>query len=155
MGEAAEAVIEHSREEIARRERLRTERRERAERVAAAQLKAGETLRSVLGEERWARWEREHVIEVEGSDGLRYLITPGTVENVREIDEHGVEVAAFCAHPPLDHYDERGRHVGELPAADVYLAQLLALETDAPYFRRVANMNQRTRGRQWLVATAA
>jgi hypothetical protein len=139
-----------------RQERERTERAERHGRVRAARTRAETTLRTFIGEERWTRWQRDEILEVRGSEtGQLYLISPGVVNNVHLVDEEYVEQQTLCAHPPLSQFDENGRYLGELPLADVYLHQLLLIQTDEPGFRRVANISNQHRGRRWPVARSS
>jgi hypothetical protein len=132
------------------REERRTRRQEQVDREQSARERAVATLRQFVGEERWAYWERERVLEVRGSEtGQPYLITPGTVNNVYLVDEDGREIEVLCAHPPLEHYDEGGHYLGQLPLEDVYLHQLLLIQTDEPSFRRVANINLHVDRHRW------
>lgn len=139
-------------EQTERRERREQEGRERRARELAARERARATLREFLGEERWAIWQERHYVEVRANSGKRYLITPGTVSNVKEINEEGVEIASLCAHPPLSEYDEQRGYLGDLPSEDVYIAQILMLQADEALFRQTANILPVLRGRLLLAA---
>jgi hypothetical protein len=103
----------------------------RASRTEAI-AKADRTLMSLLTSAEQERLRDEGEFHVVGSDGNLYAVRRGYQQNVYQL-ERGEPVLRLCAHPNM--YDE----VGRLPDADAMIAQLLALQTDAPAFHRVAN----------------
>lgn len=128
----------------------RQERRAQARgRQRAAQQRARTTLRALIGEERWDTWEAHQYVVVVSQSGRRYLLTKGHVENVHLLDEAGLVEATYCAHPPLSEYDGAS-FLGELPAEDVLIAQILLLTADEGRFLSVANRNHRMRGANLL-----
>ena len=74
-------------------------------------------------------YERNGHFEVTGShSGKRYRIRPGRALNVDELDEDGESVALWCFVPQ-----------GDLPIADVMLAQKIALENKEQFAIALAN----------------
>jgi hypothetical protein len=118
-------------------------------RQGAARARARETLRALLGEERWAVWEETRQVFVTGQSGREYVVTAGHIENVHLLDGEGRVEATYCAHPPTSVYDEDGHFLGELPGEDVLIAQILLLTADEDRFLRVANRNTRYRGTEY------
>ena len=85
-----------------------------------AEARATRLLRRWLSAEQCAQFDAMNFFDVIGcSTGKRYRIHQGRVANVREIDEVGNSKMALCFAPK-----------GNLVAADVMLAQKIALETD-------------------------
>jgi hypothetical protein len=103
-------------------------RRCRFERTADG--RAVRLLRQWLRPEQLAQLTRHGHFDVVGSrGGTRYRIYDcGRIANVRVLDDDGEVVAGLCFHP-----------IGELPSADVMLAQKIALETDEHAALAVAN----------------
>lgn len=90
-----------------------------------ASQRAHELLLSMLTQEQKVTYLTDNYFDVRGSAGGQYRIwNRGPSGNVESLDHH----VFLCAHPP-----------GNLPHPDVYLAQLLALATDEPGFRAIAN----------------
>lgn len=110
------------------REREAQQAQERATR-AAAQERATTLLLSLLTPGQRKAYKETRVIKVRGSDKRRYLLTYGTVSNVKELNRAGTPVASWCAAPAGE----------DLPTEDVLAAQLLWLRADAAGFRAVAN----------------
>lgn len=129
-----EANLERKREELAIR------RREKEERQLNARVNARALLKSVLSEEQWNDWLESQQIELVGSEGNQYRLTPGTNGNITMFDDEG-DIERICAHPLL--YDDRTQH--QLPEEDVLAAQVLALKTDENHFRGIANIHRRYR----------
>lgn len=128
--EAARNDRQRQREEHNQRER---ERRQAAEMAAAERAAAKERARLLLIQhltEAQIREFTEHGwFEIEAPSGRRYRLLQGSHGNVRVIDR-GAEIERLCIAPAA--YD--------LPFEDVMLAQKLAIETDEPSFRRIANI---------------
>ncbi len=103
-----------------------------AEARARAHDRALDLLLSLLSEEQAASYRDNGWFVVRGSDGRRYRIRRGGQSgNVDLLPEVGDErEATFCAHPP-----------GRLPDPDAHVAQMLHLVTDAPDFRKIANVH--------------
>lgn len=138
-------------ERAARRElrmRLEQEDRERIEahraRAREATVRARQLLLMVLTEEERTKYEadRNNSIEITGSDGKRYVVRTNSHEgNVYLLDRNGNEVLGYCCHPYM--WDPRGNRI---PREDAFVAQILALKTDAPGFIETANVSWRGRG---------
>lgn len=113
-------------------EELEAERQRREKYEAdrkAAEARAAELLMEHLDDEQKAAFKEYRKFHVIGSDGARYEIEcTKRMHNVFQLDNQGERVQELCAY-----------QTGETPLADNFLAQKLALETDAPAFRRVAN----------------
>jgi len=92
--------------------------------------RAARLLRQWLRPEQLAQLARHGYFDVVGGRvGTRYRIyNCGRIANVRVLDDDGEVVAGLCFHP-----------AGELPSADVMLAQKIALETDERAALAVAN----------------
>ena len=77
-------------------------------------------LKQWLSPEQRACYERFRYFDVIGSDtGTRYRVHPGTQTNIEELSHTGQRVCKWCFVPE-----------GNLVAADVMLAQKIALETN-------------------------
>ena len=101
----------------------------------AAEVRGQELLRSWLSPEQRRQYDRQGSFEVVGSDtGKRYRICKGDIFNVQELDDHGVQVGAWCvtAHG--------------VPIGDVNLAQKIALEAFESEVLKIAN---RSSGSVW------
>jgi hypothetical protein len=91
--------------------------------------KAHALLKEWLSPTQLARYERHGYFEVIGShSGKRYRIRRGRYLNIEELDERGATVTVLCFGP-----------TGELPIADVMLAQKIALENAEEAALAVAN----------------
>jgi hypothetical protein len=96
---------------------------------ADSEEKARALLKQWLSPTQLARYERDGYFEVVGChSGKRYRIRRGRYLNVEELDERGATVTALCFGP-----------TGELPIADVMLAQKIALENGEEAALAVAN----------------
>jgi hypothetical protein len=92
--------------------------------------RAERLLRQWLKREQFAQFMAHGYFDVTGnhSGGQYRIYHCGRVANVRVLDAQGRPEAGLCFFP-----------VGELPSADVMLAQKIALETDERGALRVAN----------------
>jgi hypothetical protein len=72
-------------------------------------------------------FESHEYFDVRGSEGTRYRIRLGHVNNVRWYTRFGRCRGTLCAHPEVYLF---GRITERLPDEDVVLGQLLALVTD-------------------------
>lgn len=128
-------------------------RRDQAERyqvellrkAAEADARAEETLRMVLKPDELAKYERTGRIVVTGSDGKRYWIREGIVNNVWLLRNDGNEenpLAHLCCHPSI--YAD-GNPAG-MPYKDAHIAQILYLRHDIDKFYDTANINWRDIG---------
>lgn len=128
----AERRAELARQQAEREEAAARRRQEREE----AKARAEALLRSLLSEEQRATLDEHGWFEVRGSAGGRWRIRcSGQSGNVDLMPEHGDQrEATYCAHP-LD-----------LPDADAWIAQMLALVTDEGGFTEVANLHWRRPG---------
>ena len=98
-------------------------------RGGGAEQKARDLLKQWLSSVQLAQYERTGHFEVTGCDsGKHYRIRRGRQMNVFELDQNGVQVAAWCFGPG-----------GRLPVGDIMLAQKIALETDEHAALAVAN----------------
>lgn len=109
------------RDALAEQERARTVATTRAEVLLKAHLDIAQR----------QQYEAEHCFDVGSADGARtYRLSHGVTHNVTLLDAAtGQPVRTYCAHP-----------VGDLPVADVLLAQMLLLTCDEAAFLRVANV---------------
>lgn len=102
---------------------------------AKAKAKAEELLGWLLTDEQKKTMEEHKYIEVLASNGRRFRIRTeniaGNVDLMPEEVEDNIRLASYCAHPPAE----------GLPYADHWLAQKLALETDADRFLNVAYLH--------------
>lgn len=131
---APETTEERERRE--ERDRAReNEWEERRQLQEEARERARETLRELVGEDQWRRYENERGIEVEGSDGYRYVVGKGSSGNVKMFDGDDF-LARICFHPSM--YDGDGYC---LPEADVHISQILTLLNDADLAHHVANVH--------------
>lgn len=97
----------------------------RTPRVAKAKARA--LLLTMLTPTQRRSFERHEYIDVRGSEGTRYRIQLGHVNNVRWFTRFGRHRGTLCAHPEVY---LSGRITERLPDEDVVLGQLLALVTD-------------------------
>lgn len=96
--------------------------------ISGASARAVELLKQWLSPDQLTQYERDESIDVRGSSsGKRYRIHNGRSSNVAELDDAGVIVRRLCFLPE-----------GNLPIADVMLAQKIALETDEAGALKVA-----------------
>lgn len=128
---AAAAVRAEERERVrlaavAERQRAAAEQ-ERA--AAESKERATALLLSLLNKQQTADFHARQEFTVTGSDGKRYLIRLGRAHNIFELDDAGNRVVEICGHVS-----------DRVPDEDNIAAQKLALEADAPGFRRIANM---------------
>lgn len=153
------------REEVARRDQERWRaRREAAEqrerehqarlaRMETAKARAEELLRLTLLPDELAEYDRTKRIIITGSDGRRYEITDGVVNNVHLIannpsDGYRGWAASMCAHPNMSpgYNETTGQWESDeapdgLPHRDAHVGQILCLRYDAPSFWRRANVD--------------
>jgi hypothetical protein len=111
------------------------------QRLAVAQPRALELLRSLLTDVQIAQMDRTGEIRVDGSDGGRYVIEVGDGRvhgNIRAVDEHGCVLGRLCVQP--DMYDVG---VGALPSADGHVGQLLAIRFNEQALLAKANWSFR------------
>jgi hypothetical protein len=134
-------------EAVARNERFLAEQEERNRKATAARERAEETLRLLLTDSQWEEYEATKQFVLRVASGNRYLIRHGVSGNVRLLDEHADAVEALCAHPTMVVHDDNGAYQGQLPVADVLVAQVLALRADEESFRRIANITDYRRTR--------
>jgi hypothetical protein len=106
---------------------------ERQRQRDAAKAKAEALLFSLLPEPEVQRYRLQGYFEVIGSHGGHYQIYRGVAGNITWMHPDGKRGDSLCCHP--DTFDG----VGRLPAEDVMLGQLLALQTDEAEFVRTAN----------------
>ena len=96
---------------------------------AGSEQRAEKLLREWLSPAQLDQFNRQRCFEVRGSASRRrYRICFGTTYNVQVVDHEGGVIEEICFHPE-----------GELVAADVMLAQKIALETNEPAALKVAN----------------
>ena len=105
----------------------------RRARVLASE-RAEALLLGLLDEDQAASYIQRGWFEVTGSAGGRFRVNKrGQAGNVDELPADGGDrIASYCIHPS-----------GGFPDADAHVAQYLALVTDEPEFRRVANRTLR------------
>lgn len=135
-------------------QRQREYEEQRVRRVTAA-ARAEELLRLVLTPAELAAYTRTDRIIITGSDGRRYEIRDGVVQNVHLLSANGRggyqgRLASMCAHPQL-YPGENARRAGvsdlfphaqeSIPHRDAHVAQILKLRHDAPGFWRRANVD--------------
>lgn len=130
--------------ELAAREARRRRVSEARAREEAAQARARTLLRSVLTDVQWGLHSMGEPYHVLGSDGVTYLIEDGISGNIVALDSDGQAVTRYCVHPEL--WDEA--HGAYLPTADVLVAQMLGLQTDAEAYLRKANVHWHRRPQQ-------
>jgi hypothetical protein len=123
----------------AREERQAEDRRRapgRRQALALVTARAEKLLLSLLDEAQAASYLRDGWFEVRGSAGGLFRIgRRGQAGNIDELPPGGgPRIASWCAHPS-----------GGFPDADAHAAQYLALVTDEPGFRAVANRTPRHR----------
>lgn len=148
-----------SEEEVERQREARVEReRQHQERVAAdtarreaARTRAEGLLRTVLNEQQWDSYQRERHFELITQSGRLYRIRRGVSHNV-ELIENDEPLESYCAHPNTAVYSDDQKFLGNMPAEDVVVAQVLALRTDEEGFRRTANISRHWRDRDRLAA---
>jgi hypothetical protein len=97
----------------------------------AAEARGEQLLREWLSPEQRAQYERDKCFEVLGSSGGSYRITERDTFNVEQLDREGRCIALLCFVPE-----------GGLVKGDIMLAQKVALETNEPAARKVANRRQ-------------
>lgn len=129
-------------------ERQAAVRQAYAGRMAAAQRRAEETLRSILLPKELAEYEKTGRVVVTGADKRRYHIGPGIVSNVTLLNKQGEAVAALCCHPDM-HPPASDGQIGSdaLPYRDAHVAQVLWLRHDLKNFWKTANV-------EWFSHTA-
>jgi hypothetical protein len=99
-----------------------------ARRRSNAERRASKLLMDWLSPAQRAQYERARCFEVKGShSGKRYRIRSVRQMNVEELDDRGRPIAVWCFLP--EKY---------VPAADVMLAQKIALENDEPAAMAIA-----------------
>lgn len=137
-------IPEASAERVAEVQRRAEEQRQRRlaidEAEKAAEVRAAETLLSLLTEDQRVQWQREKAFELITQAGRRYRIERGVAGNISLIED-GEVTERLCAHPPVE-FREEGRIIGRLPREDVVIAQMLHLQADEEDFRRVANITR-------------
>lgn len=98
-----------------------------ARQTATARAKARALLLTMLTPTQRKSFERHEHFYVRGSEGTRYRIRLGHVNNVYWYGRFGRHRGTLCAHPEIWIF---GRITERLPDEDVVLGQLLALVTD-------------------------
>lgn len=137
--EAAERETRWQAREAEREARHRAD----LEALEVAKVRAEETLRAVLDDEQWAAWESDKRFELITQSGRRYRVARGISHNIKLIAaDSDREVESLCAYPRRAIHDDAGNRLGQLPAEDVVIAQVLALRSDEEGFRRVANIHR-------------
>jgi hypothetical protein len=98
-------------------------------RRGVAEEKAVALLKEWLSPAQLKEYEKNGHFQVTGShSGKHYRIRRGRALNIDELDEHGESVATWCFRPE-----------GDLPIADVMLAQKIALENNEQAGLALAN----------------
>jgi hypothetical protein len=140
------AVWEPTQEELDAAQRRREEQSARLlaekQRLAGAEDRAVELLRSLLTADQRQTMDADGEVWVKGSDGGYYVIETrdGRVHgNVRSVDEHGCMLGRLCVQPGMYDRDEGAA----LPTSDGYVGQLLAIRFNERQFRETANWSGR------------
>lgn len=121
---APEPPVVRTATEIAEQERLHRAFREEHSRKLHLQEeiehRAEELFLSFLNEEQRESYRKKQEVIVCAKSGTRYRIFCAGLGRIRELDRHDREIAQYCSHVPH----------GELPGADNWLAQMLAVRFD-------------------------